>query len=49
MDVFGVEEDENYIGKFRKQQLFSNAFVHGFIHNFQLVNHFGLGFKALER
>ena len=21
MDVFGVEEDENYVGKFNKQQL----------------------------
>ena len=34
MDVLGVEEDENYVGKFNKQQLFSNAFVHGFDHNF---------------
>jgi hypothetical protein len=35
MDVFGVREDENHVENFRKkQQLFSNAFMHDFNHNF---------------
>lgn len=32
---------------FEKQQLFGNAFVYGFYHNFQLVNNFGMGFEVL--
>lgn len=30
-----------------KQQLICNVFVHGFDHDFQLVNYFGTGFEEL--
>ena len=47
-DVLWLEKMKIGLEISEKQELFGNAFVHGFDNNFQLVNYFGTEFEALD-